>query len=50
MGKKTLCELEEMLKKDLEAYKKLVKDGKYVCRKCGRVANQEKRLCKPAEI
>ena len=50
MGKKTLCELEELLKKDLEAYKQLVKDGKYICRKCGRVANKEKRLCKPAEL
>jgi hypothetical protein len=49
---KTLCELEEagFIEKDLDAYKSLVRNGKYVCRSCGRVARKKKYLCKPVEL
>ena len=45
---KTLCKLQKnnFIKKNLEEYKALVRDGRYVCRKCGRVAGREKNLCK----
>ncbi len=33
-----------------EAYKALVKDGKYVCKGCGRVAADEKSLCAPEPL
>jgi hypothetical protein len=35
---------------DPNAYKSLVKNGKYYCRLCGRVALSEKNLCKPAKL
>ncbi len=31
-------------------YKQLVKNGKYVCRLCGRVAVKENYLCKPVAL
>ena len=33
-----------------EQYKELVKDGKFFCRACGRVAASEKNLCKPLKL
>jgi hypothetical protein len=33
-----------------EEYKKLVQNGKYMCKVCGRVAADEKNLCKPVEL
>ncbi len=33
-----------------QAYKALVKNGKFYCRICGRVAANEKNLCKPAKL
>ncbi len=33
-----------------DAFKQLVRDGKYVCRVCGRVAAEEKNLCKPEKL
>jgi hypothetical protein len=42
MGK-TRCKEKEREKKDLKA-------PKYECRKCGEVANKEKKLCKPVKI
>jgi len=49
---KTLCDLEKMglIQADLEAYKELVCKGKYVCRRCGRVARKKKRLCRPEKL
>jgi len=31
-------------------YKALVKNGKFLCRICGRVAASEKNLCKPVAL
>jgi len=31
-------------------YKALVKDGKFYCKVCGRVAASEKSLCKPVRL
>jgi hypothetical protein len=33
-----------------QAYKELVKNGRFYCRICGRVAASEKNLCKPAKL
>jgi len=47
---KPLCELKKSLKGDLHAYMKLVRVPTHVCRKCGRVANCKKLLCKPLKL
>ncbi len=54
MGDKKLCkivekrELEE--KKELEKYIELVKNGKYLCKRCGRVATDKDSICKPIKM
>jgi hypothetical protein len=42
-----LCLLHNVgyLKSNLEDYKRLVTDGKFICKNCGRVAVNEKNLC-----
>ena len=47
-----LCFLHNVgfVKDNLEEYKKLVKDGKFVCKNCGRVAVEEKNLCAPEKL
>ena len=35
---------------NLKDYKELVKDGKFVCKICGRVAAEEKNLCKAVSL
>ncbi|MBZ4672743.1 MAG: hypothetical protein JG762_973 [Deferribacteraceae bacterium] len=53
MGKgKTLCAIfkKDMSKKELEDYAKIVIEGNYICKKCGRVANKEDYLCKSYKI
>ena len=50
MGKE-LCKIQEaLIRKDLRAYVALVDAPKHVCKKCGRVANKKKLLCKPVKI
>jgi rRNA maturation endonuclease Nob1 len=47
-----LCMLQNIgfVEKNLEEYKKLVKQPKYVCKGCGRVAENEKNLCSPEKL
>ena len=47
-----LCLLENIgyVKSSLSEYKKLVKDPKFVCKACGRVAASEKNLCAPEKL
>ncbi len=33
-----------------EEYKGLVKNAKFLCKNCGRVAASEKNLCKPVQL
>ena len=36
--------------RDVKMYSKLVKEPKYLCKQCGRVANKAKNLCKPIKL
>lgn len=47
---KSLCELKKTLKQDFGTYISLVDNPTHVCRKCGRVANSKKLLCKPVKL
>ncbi len=49
---KKLCKLvkEEYLEDHMDDYLEIIKKPKYVCKKCGRVADSEDRLCKPKKI
>lgn len=49
MGK-TLCDLKKELKHDLDGYIQLVCSPRFICTKCGRVANSKKSLCEPHRI
>ena len=52
MATKKLCSLVKngLHKEDLKAYKELLRDAKYVCKKCGRAAAKSKCLCKASKI
>lgn len=43
---KTLCKIKD----DIELLKKLVKDARYICKKCGRAARDEENLCKATKL
>jgi hypothetical protein len=43
---KTLCKIKD----DIELLKKLVKDARYICKKCGRAARNEENLCKATKL
>jgi hypothetical protein len=47
-----LCYLVNMgyMESNLKDYKELVKDAKFVCKKCGRSADSDENLCKPSKI
>ncbi len=38
------------LKSNLEEYKNLVRDGKFVCKQCGRAAAKAENLCEPDKL
>jgi hypothetical protein len=52
LNDRELCKLvkEDALAEHLEAFKSLVKESTHLCLKCGRVANDKKRLCKPEKM
>ena len=43
-------DLVEMESLDLEEIKPLVRDPKFICESCGRVANSDTNLCQPVPI
>ena len=43
-----LCRLAK--REDEELIRRIVRDARYVCRKCGRSAHDEAHLCKPVKI
>lgn len=46
-----LCKIaKEDITKDLKAYIKLVDQAQYLCKKCGRVGNEEDYLCKAIKL
>ena len=52
MAAKKLCELVKkgLLKDDPQAYAELIRQAKYMCKRCGRSAVKSKCLCKPAKL
>jgi hypothetical protein len=50
--KKTLCEIfkKDMSKDELRKYVSLLNSPKYICKKCGRAANEKERVCKVVKI
>lgn len=44
------CVKKDWPKDKPKEYIKLVQDGKFFCKKCGRVANKDKNLCKPEAL
>jgi len=51
MGK-SLCKIvkSKKIRKEFEEYRKLVKNPRYVCVKCGRTARSKRNLCEPEKI
>ncbi|ADH84903.1 hypothetical protein [Desulfurivibrio alkaliphilus] len=49
---KGLCKLVKggLLADSPEQYRELVNNPRFVCRKCGRVANREENLCRPTGL
>jgi hypothetical protein len=47
---KHLCKLTEGGDCTLEEIKTLVKDAKFICKKCGRAASAEENLCEPVSL
>ncbi len=51
MGQKTLCEISgKQFQKNPETIKELVRDARYICRRCFRSAQNKKNLCKPEKL
>lgn len=45
-----LCELAAEGQVSLEQFKSMVKDAKFICKSCGRVAAEELNLCNPVPL
>jgi hypothetical protein len=43
-----LCKIAK--REDMELIRRLVRDPRFFCRKCGRAAREEANLCRPARI
>jgi rubrerythrin len=50
MAKKMCKWGQDDIEKKLKKYSGLVNEPKYVCKSCGRVANEKDRLCKPKKL
>ena len=48
--KNHLCDMAERGEVTLEQMKALVRDPRYICKKCGRVAHNEENLCEPVPL
>ncbi|UCH03342.1 MAG: hypothetical protein JSV20_00635 [Candidatus Bathyarchaeota archaeon] len=48
--KNHLCDLAESGEATLEQMKDLVRNPKFVCRKCGRAAQKDENLCEPVPL
>ena len=49
---KVLCKLvkDDYLEKHMDEYIEMIDKSKFVCKKCGRTANDKDALCKPKKI
>lgn len=48
---KNLCKWgKKAIKKKFDEYTEIVRDPRFVCMKCGRVASKKKWLCKPEAL
>jgi len=47
---KTLCKYKKEKIENLETLKQIVKNPRFICRKCARSAKDEKHLCKPVTL
>jgi len=47
---KHLCNLVEVLGIPIDEYKPLVRNAKFLCKRCGRVAAKEENLCEPIKL
>jgi hypothetical protein len=48
---KSMCDMKkDTLKRYFDRYLELVKNPEYACKKCGRVASEEKWVCKPISL
>jgi len=45
-----LCHLVEHRGIEINQYKPLVRNAKFLCKKCGRVAAKEENLCEPIKL
>lgn len=50
MSKKLCCWDRGEINQKIDKYKQLVSEGRYVCTRCGRVAAEKERLCKPEPL
>jgi len=47
---KHLCHLVEDVGIDIDQYKPLVRNARFLCKKCGRAAAKEENLCEPIKL
>ena len=48
--KNTVRDKKDCLQENLPEYKKLVRDARFLCKKCGVAARDAERLCKPVSL